>query len=58
MTKIVLSIIKQLLVDPIALAVWYLDDGTKRCGYKACRFATQSYSFVEAEIPSMLYKLK
>ena len=43
-TKIVPSNIKQLLVDPIALAVWYLDDGTKRGGYKACRFATQSSS--------------
>jgi hypothetical protein len=48
--KSVPAAIKQLLVDPIALAVWYLDDGTKRDGYKACRFATQSFSSRENEL--------
>lgn len=33
--KIVPKKIEQLLIDPIALAVWYLDDGTKR-NYNAC----------------------
>ena len=49
-TKIVPANIKQLLVDPIALAVWYLDDGTKRGGYNACRFATQSFCLRENEL--------
>ena len=49
-TKIVPPNIKHLLVDTIALAVWYLDDGTKRSGYNACRFATQSFSFEENEL--------
>ena len=38
--------IEQLLIDPIALAIWYLDDGTKR-DHNACRFATQSFSLEE-----------
>ena len=49
-TKIVPVNIKQLLVDPIALAVWYLDDGTKRGDCNACRFATQSFSLYENEL--------
>ena len=48
--KIVPVNIKQLLVDPIALAVWYLDDGTKRDNCNACRFATQSFSLNENEL--------
>ena len=49
-TKTVPVNIKQLLVDPIALAVWYLDDGTKRSDCNACRFATQSFSLNENEL--------
>ena len=49
-TKIVPVNIKQLLVEPIALAVWYLDDGTKRGDCNACRFATQSFSLKENEL--------
>ena len=45
-TKIVPKNIEHLLIDPIALAIWYLDDGTKR-NYNACRFATQSFSLEE-----------
>ena len=41
--KIIPKNIEQLLIDPIALAIWYLDDGTKR-NYNGCRFATQSFS--------------
>jgi hypothetical protein len=55
-TKVVPANIKQLLVDPIALAVWYLDDGTKRAGYNACRFATQSFSFQENELLALCLK--
>ena len=44
--KIVPRNIEQLLIDPVALAIWYLDDGTKR-NYNACRFATQSFSLQE-----------
>ncbi len=29
---------------PRALAVWYLDDGTKRSDTESCRIATQSFS--------------
>jgi hypothetical protein len=55
-SKIVPTNIKQLLVDPIALAVWYLDDGTKRGGCDACRFATQSFSFEENELLALCLK--
>ena len=47
--KIVPPNIEQLLIDPIALAIWYLDDGTKR-NYNACRFATQSFSLEENKL--------
>ena len=47
--KIVPPNIEQLLIDPIALAIWYLDDCTKR-NYNACRFATQSFSLEENEL--------
>ncbi|MDX1920487.1 MAG: hypothetical protein SFU25_07125, partial [Candidatus Caenarcaniphilales bacterium] len=42
--KILPSNISELLVDPVALAVWYLDDGSKRIDSNACRFASQSFS--------------
>jgi len=32
------------LINPLALAVWYLDDGTKRSDTESCRIATQSFS--------------
>lgn len=32
--------IKKILTDPLALAVWYLDDGTKRSDTESCRIAT------------------
>ena len=47
--KIIPKNIEQLLIDPIALAIWYLDDGTKR-NYNGCRFATQSFSLEENEM--------
>ena len=47
--KIVPPNIEQLLIDPIALAIWYLDDGRKR-NYNACRFATQSFSLEENKL--------
>ncbi len=36
--------ILELLVDPVMLAIWYLDDGSKRNDCNACRLATQSFS--------------
>lgn len=32
------------LTDPLALAVWYLDDGTKQTDAESCRVATQSFT--------------
>jgi len=45
--KRVPNTIDTLLVDPISLAVWYLDDGTKRNDSDACRLATQGFSLQE-----------
>ena len=45
--KVVPDNIQDLLVDPISLAVWYLDDGSKRSNCTACRLATQGFSLVE-----------
>jgi len=42
--KIIPSDLDKILTDPLALAVWYLDDGTKRSGTQSCRLATQSFS--------------
>lgn len=36
--------ISELLIDPLALAIWYLDDGTRRDDTASCRIATQSFS--------------
>lgn len=41
------SYIGDLLVDPISLAVWYLDDGSKRADCEACRLATQGFTLEE-----------
>ena len=32
------------LTGPLSLAVWYLDDGTKRVDAESCRIATQSFT--------------
>lgn len=45
--KVVPSNIGDLLVDPISLAVWYLDDGSKRSDCAACRLATQGFTLEE-----------
>lgn len=42
--------ISEILTDPLALAVWYLDDGTKRSDTKSCRIATQSFSQQENQL--------
>ncbi len=47
--KIPLNIV-EILTDPLALAVWYLDDGTKRSDTESCRIATQSFSKQEHEL--------
>jgi hypothetical protein len=38
------------LISPLALAVWYLDDGTKRSDTESCRIATQSFSKDEHQL--------
>lgn len=45
--KVVPSNIQDLLTDPISLAVWYLDDGSKRKDCEACRLATMGFSHQE-----------
>lgn len=42
--------ITQLLTDPLALAIWYLDDGTKRTDTESCRFASHTFSKDEHEL--------
>ena len=42
--------ISEIFTDPLALAVWYLDDGTKRSDTESCRIATQSFSKEEHEV--------
>lgn len=34
----------QTFIDPLALAIWYLDDGTKRTDTNSCRFASNCFS--------------
>lgn len=45
--KIVPPNIDKLLVDPLALATWYLDDGNKRKNEQACRIATHGFTEIE-----------
>nr|YP_009367632.1 putative LAGLIDADG homing endonuclease [Pseudocharacium americanum]YP_009367655.1 putative LAGLIDADG homing endonuclease [Pseudocharacium americanum]YP_009367721.1 putative LAGLIDADG homing endonuclease [Ignatius tetrasporus]YP_009367744.1 putative LAGLIDADG homing endonuclease [Ignatius tetrasporus]ARK14627.1 putative LAGLIDADG homing endonuclease [Pseudocharacium americanum]ARK14630.1 putative LAGLIDADG homing endonuclease [Pseudocharacium americanum]ARK14714.1 putative LAGLIDADG homing len=45
-----------ILTDPLALAVWYLDDGTKRSDTESCRIATQSFSKEEHELLQNCFK--
>lgn len=33
----------EIFTDSLALAIWYLDDGTKRNNVESCRIATQSF---------------
>ena len=48
--------LEELLIDPLALAIWYLDDGTKRSDTESCRIASQSFSKDEHELlQSCLY---
>ena len=42
--------IADILTDPFSLAVWYLDDGTKRSDTNSYRIATQSFSKEEHEL--------
>lgn len=55
------------LVDPISLAIWYCDDGSKRINADACRIATNGFNLEEIrclqhilkqnfEIPSHIVK--
>jgi hypothetical protein len=47
--KIVASNISEYLTLPLALAVWYLDDGGKKTDCKAYRLHTNCYSLPEVE---------
>ena len=49
-TKIVPSNISRYLTSPLALAVWYLDDGGKKTDCKAYRLHTNCYSLPEVEL--------
>jgi recombination protein RecA len=49
-TKIVPSNISRYLTSPLALAVWYLDDGGKKTDCKAYRLHTNCYSLPEVEV--------
>ena len=49
-TKIVPSKISRYLTSPLALAVWYLDDGGKKTDCKAYRLHTNCYSLPEVEM--------
>lgn len=48
--KIVPSNVSRYLVSPLALAVWYLDDGGKKTYCKAYRLQTNCYSLPEVEV--------
>lgn len=37
-------------LDEVALAVWYMDDGTKRLDCNQCRFATNGFSLEEIKV--------
>ena len=41
--------LKGFLEDPLALAIWYCDDGSKRQDSDACRIATHSYNLEEIQ---------
>ena len=45
--KVVPHNILELLIEPLSLAVWYMDDGHKRTDCSALRLNTQSYSVGE-----------
>jgi hypothetical protein len=49
-SKRVPATIKNLLKDPLGLAVWYLDDGTYRTDCESARLATQGFTFQENEL--------
>lgn len=48
-TKIVPSTISRYLTSPLALAVWYLDDGGEKTDCKAFRMHTNCYSLPEVK---------
>lgn len=54
--KIIRSELKDYLVDPISLAFWYCDDGSKRTDSNACRIATHSFSLDEIRILQRILK--
>lgn len=49
-TKIVPSNVSHYLTSPLALAVWYLDDGGKKTDCKAYRLHTNCYSLPEVDV--------
>ncbi len=49
-TKKVPSRIRQLLTEPVSLAVWYMDDGARRTDCQALRIHTNSYALAEVQL--------
>lgn len=45
--KIVPDQISEILISPLALAIWFMDDGARRTDCKALRLHTSAYSFLE-----------
>ncbi len=47
--KVIRPELKNYLVDPASLAVWYCDDGSKRSDCDACRIATHNFNLEEIQ---------
>lgn len=54
--KVIRPELKDYLVDPISLAVWYCDDGSKRSDCDACRIATHNFNLEEIKILQEILK--
>lgn len=54
--KLIRPELKDYLVDPASLAVWYCDDGSKRSDCDACRIATHSFNLEEIKILQEILK--
>lgn len=54
--KLIRPELKNYLVDPASLAVWYCDDGSKRLDCDACRIATHNFHLEEIQILQTILK--
>lgn len=48
--KVIPAILKDILIDPLTLAVWYCDDGSKRADADACRLGYHGFRLEEIQI--------